>query len=150
MVADGECAVVVMHMAGTPQTMQDDPRYDDVVETVRDYLWTQIERAETAGIVRERICVDPGIGFGKTHAHNLDLLRGAAEFANLGCALLVGASRKGFLGKITGREVGRRDAATAAASLWAAVRGASIVRVHDVAATRDAIEVWGAVQGWGP
>ena len=149
-VAESGCAVVIMHMAGTPQTMQDDPKYDDVVEEVRDYLNTQIERAESAGIARERIAIDPGIGFGKTHAHNQELLRNSWRFANLDCALLVGVSRKGFLGKLTGRAVDRRDAASAVASLWAATQGANVLRVHDAAAMSDAIHVWGAVQGWEP
>lgn len=149
-VADSDCAVVIMHMAGTPQTMQDNPTYGDVVAEVSDYLNAQIERAISFGIARERIAVDPGIGFGKTHDHNLELLRESGRFANLNCALLVGVSRKGFLGKLTGRTIDERDPASVVASLWAATRGASVLRVHNTAAMRDAITIWGAVQGWGP
>ena len=147
-VAESDAGVVVMHMAGTPQTMQGDPVYRDVVEEVLDYLNVQVERAERGGIPRGRIVVDPGIGFGKTHAHNLELLRNTARFATLGCAVLVGTSRKGFLGKITGRPIEQRVAASVASSLAAAVHGASVLRVHDVGPMSDAIKVWGAVNGW--
>ncbi len=147
-VADSDAGVVVMHMAGTPRTMQDDPSYQDLVREVRDYLMAQVDRAGRAGIAPERVAVDPGIGFGKTHAHNLELLRNTARFANLGCALLVGTSRKGFLGKITGRPTDQRAAASVASSLAAAVQGANVLRVHDVGAMSDAIKVWGAVNGW--
>ena len=149
-VADSHAGVIVMHMAGTPQTMQDDPFYQDVVEEVRDYLIAQVDRAERAGIARDRVAVDPGIGFGKTHAHNLELLRNTARFATLGCALLVGTSRKGFLGKITGRPTEQRVAASVVSSLFAAVQGANVLRVHDLGPMSDAIKVWGAVQGWEP
>ncbi len=150
LVAETDCAVVIMHMAGTPQTMQVNPSYSDVVEEVREYLNRQLDRAEVAGIRRERIAVDPGIGFGKTHTHNLELLRNTARFANLDCALLVGVSRKGFLGKITDRGIDRRDTASAVASLSAAVQGARVLRVHDAAIMADAIKTWGAIHGWGP
>jgi len=150
MVADSDCAVVIMHMAGTPQNMQNEPSYSDVVEEVREYLNRQLALAQVAGISRERIAVDPGIGFGKTHTHNLELLRNTARFATLDCALLVGVSRKGFLGRLTGRGIDRRDTASAVGSLFAAVQGARVLRVHDAAIMADAIKTWGAVQGWGP
>jgi dihydropteroate synthase len=147
-VASSDAGVVLMHMAGTPQTMQDDPRYGDVVDEVYAYLRRQVETAQLGGIPRDRIALDPGIGFGKTHAHNLELLRNTARFATLDHALLIGTSRKGFLGKITGRPVDQRSAASVVSSLWAAIQGARVVRVHDVAPMSDAIKIWGAVHGW--
>ena len=104
--------------------------------------------AESRGIPRERIAVDPGIGFGKTHAHNLAILQNVERFDNLGCAVLIGTSRKGFLGKITGRPLAERATASVVSSLAGCVRGARVVRVHDVAPMVDAIRVWTAVQGW--
>ena len=147
LVAEAGAGVVLMHMAGTPQTMQDNPRYDDVVREVRDDLARRIERAEASGIPRDRIAIDPGIGFGKTFEHNLELLRNLDRFANLGCALLVGTSRKGFLGTLTGRPVGGRATASVVSSLAAVVRGAHVVRVHDVGPMVDAIKVWTALFG---
>lgn len=148
LVARSEVGVVIMHMAGTPQTMQNDPVYENVVEEVYDYLARQIEIAEQAGIPRERIAIDPGIGFGKTHAHSLDLLRNTGRFASLGCAVLMGTSRKGFLGKITGRPIDQRATASAVSSLAAAIQGANVLRVHDVGPMSDAIKMWGAIHGW--
>jgi len=147
-VREAGAGVILMHMRGKPQTMQDDPRYEDVVREVRDYLAHRIEWAEAQGIPRSRIAVDPGIGFGKTAAHNLELLQNLHQFATLGCALVVGVSRKGFLGGLTGRPVGQRTTASVAASLAAAVQGADVVRVHDVGPMADAIKVWAAVRGW--
>ena len=147
LVAEAGAGVVLMHMAGTPQTMQVDPCYDDVVQEVRDDLARRIERAEASGIPRERIAIDPGIGFGKTLEHNLELLRNLDRFANLGCALLVGTSRKGFLGTLTGRPVGDRATASVVSSLVAVARGADVVRVHDVGPMVDAIKVWTALVG---
>ncbi len=147
LVAEAGAGVVLMHMAGTPRTMQVDPRYDDVVQEVRDDLARRIERAEASGIPRERIAIDPGIGFGKTLEHNLELLRNLDRFANLGCALLVGTSRKGFLGTLTGRPVGDRATASVVSSLVAVARGADVVRVHDVGPMVDAIKVWTALVG---
>ena len=147
LVAEAGAGVVLMHMAGTPQTMQVDPRYDDVVREVRDDLARRIERAEASGIPRDRIAIDPGIGFGKTFEHNLELLRNLDRFANLGCALLVGTSRKGFLGTLTGRPVGERATASVVSSLAAVARGANVVRVHDVGPMVDAIKVWTALHG---
>jgi dihydropteroate synthase len=147
-VADSGAGVVLMHMRGTPRTMQCDPRYADVVTEVYDHLARRVEAAEAAGIARERIAVDPGIGFGKTFDHNLDLLRNLGRFASLGCAVLAGTSRKGFLGTITGRPVGERATASVVSSLAAALRGADVVRVHDVAPMADALKVWTALGGW--
>jgi dihydropteroate synthase len=142
-----EAGVVLMHMQGTPQTMQLDPHYDDVVGEVLAYLADRIAIAESAGIPRERIAIDPGIGFGKKTAHNLALLRGLDRFATLGCAVLVGVSRKGFLSKLTGRDARTRPTASVACSLNAIQKGAGIVRVHDVAEMVEAVRVWDAIQG---
>jgi dihydropteroate synthase len=125
--------------------MQQDPRYDDVVREVRDFLAARIAAAERSGIGRERIVIDPGFGFGKTLTHNLALLRDLGQLAALGVAVLVGLSRKSMLGKITGRGPGERLYAGVAAALIAVENGARIVRVHDVAATRDVLAVWQAV-----
>jgi dihydropteroate synthase len=138
-----------MHKQGEPQHMQDNPHYDDVVREVREFLGDRIAAAQAAGIARERIVVDPGFGFGKTLEHNLALLRGLRQFEALQVPLLAGLSRKGMLGRITGREVGERVYASVAAALIAVQKGASMVRVHDVAATRDALEIWNAVQASG-
>ena len=148
-VADSGAAVVLMHMLGTPRIMQDDPRYDDVVSDVLRFLAGRIDWCESRGIPRSRIAIDPGIGFGKTFEHNLELLRNLKRFANLGCTLLVGTSRKGLLGTLTGRDVSERAVASAVSSLAACVGGAQVVRVHDVAAMVDAIKVWTRIWGWG-
>jgi dihydropteroate synthase len=140
-------AVCLMHMQGDPGTMQANPSYENVVREVRDYLAGRIAAAEHAGIARDRIVVDPGFGFGKTVEHNLALLRALREFRQLGVALLAGLSRKAMLGKLTGREPQERVHASVAAALAAVQNGAHIVRVHDVAATRDALAVWRAVMG---
>ncbi len=140
--------VVLMHMQGVPRTMQVDPRYNDVVNEVYDFLAHRLEWAESHGIPRERIAIDPGIGFGKTGEHNLEILRNLDRFANLGCVILVGTSRKRFLGVLTGRPVAERAAASVACSLAACLRGARVVRVHDVAPMADAIRIWTAVRGW--
>ena len=137
-------AVCLMHKQGDPRTMQVDPGYQDVVREVRDYLAGRVAAAQAAGIARDRIAVDPGFGFGKNFEHNLDLLRALCQFTGLGAALVVGLSRKSVLGRITGREVGDRAFASVAAALVAVRNGAHIVRVHDVAATRDALAVWQA------
>jgi dihydropteroate synthase len=146
-VAKAPVAVCLMHMQGDPGTMQANPSYQNVVREVRDYLAGRIAAAERAGIARERIVADPGFGFGKTVEHNLALLRALAEFRQLGVALLAGLSRKAMLGKLTGREPPQRVHASVAAALVAVQNGAHIVRVHDVAATRDALAVWQAVKG---
>lgn len=139
--------VILMHMRGDPQTMQQGPiAYDDVVTTVRDYLAAAMGRALSAGIARERIWLDPGIGFGKDVTHNLLLTKGLATLALLGQPVVYGPSRKRFLGAITGRDVGDRDAATAAACAAAILYGAHVLRVHDAEATRDAIAIATAVR----
>jgi dihydropteroate synthase len=145
-VAKTPAAVCLMHMQGEPGTMQANPSYRDVVGEVRDYLAGRVAAAEAAGIARERIVVDPGFGFGKTVEHNLALLRSLGAFRSLGGALLAGLSRKAMLGKLTGREPQERVHASVAAALLAAQNGAHIIRVHDVAATRDALAVWSAVK----
>lgn len=145
-VAATTAAVCLMHKQGDPRTMQQDPRYDDVVSEVREFLAMRIAAAQAAGIGRERIVIDPGFGFGKTLEHNLALLRELGQLAALGVTVLAGLSRKSMLGKITGRDVGERAYAGVAAALIAVENGARIVRVHDVAATRDALAVWNAVR----
>jgi dihydropteroate synthase len=139
LLAERECEVVLMHMLGTPRTMQDDPRYDDVVADVKAFLAERIEVAVGAGIDEERILVDPGIGFGKTAEHNLELLRRLDELRELGRPVVVGASRKSFLGRITGREVDERVGGSVAANTLALAAGADVLRVHDVAAAREAL-----------
>ncbi|MDE1990051.1 MAG: dihydropteroate synthase [Betaproteobacteria bacterium] len=145
--AASDVAVCLMHMQGTPQTMQDNPVYDDVLAEVEAFLLQRAGAAQAAGIARERILLDPGFGFGKTVAHNLVLLRGLKRLAAAGYPLLVGLSRKSVLGAVTGRVVSDRVASSVAAALAAVARGARVLRVHDVAATRDALDVWQAVQG---
>jgi dihydropteroate synthase len=131
-----------MHMLGTPRTMQDDPRYDDVVSDVKAFLEERAAFAVATGIAEERIVVDPGIGFGKTGAHNLELLRRLNELTELGFPLMIGTSRKSFLGRLTGRtEPADRLAATVASCVMAYERGASVFRVHDVAPVHDALAV---------
>lgn len=138
--------VVLMHMLGEPRSMQEDPRYDDVVAQVHRFLAERIFAAELAGIPKKHLVADPGFGFGKTTAHNLELLAGLERLAELGVPVLAGLSRKRSIGELTGRAVpGERVAGSVAAHLLAAQRGARIVRVHDVAATVDALKVWEAV-----
>ena len=146
-VASAPVAVCLMHMQGEPGTMQSDPTYGDVVKEVRDYLAARVAAAEKAGIARDRIVVDPGFGFGKTVEHNLSLLASLGQLRFPGIALMAGLSRKATLGKLTGREPRDRGPASVAAALLAVQNGAHIVRVHDVAATRDALTVWAAVKG---
>jgi dihydropteroate synthase len=141
-VARAGCECCLMHMLGEPRTMQDDPRYDDVVDEVRAFLEARAAFAVAEGVAPERIHVDPGIGFGKTAAHNLELLRRLDEIAGLGFPVMVGTSRKSFLGRITGREDPHdRVAATVATTVLALERGATLFRVHDVAPTVDALKV---------
>ena len=128
LVAESGAGVVLMHMQGTPQTMQVDPRYQDVVREVVDDLARKVERAERAGIDRERIAIDPGIGFGKSFEHNLILLKDLEAFHEIGCLLLVGTSRKGFLGKLTGKRSGDQSIASVASALAAAAAGARVLR----------------------
>ena len=138
------CGVCLMHMRGTPESMQQRPHYDDVVDEVAAFLRERAAALAARGVAPERITLDPGIGFGKSVAHNIELLRRQRELLGLGRPLLVGWSRKSTLGAITGREVGQRQAASVAAALAAVQAGARIVRVHDVAATVDALKVWQA------
>jgi dihydropteroate synthase len=141
-VADRHCDCCLMHMLGEPRTMQHDPRYGDVVDDVRAFLEERIEFVVREGVREERILVDPGIGFGKTMAHNLALLRRLDEIVAIGFPVVIGTSRKSFLGRLTGRDDPHdRVAATLATTVMALERGASVFRVHDVAPTRDALAV---------
>ena len=145
-VAAGGVAACLMHMQGEPRNMQAQPHYDDVVAEVKDFLRQRLNAAIAAGIPRERLVLDPGFGFGKMLEHNIELLRHLDQFLDLDVPLLVGLSRKSMLGKITGNEVSDRVYASVAAALLAVAKGASILRVHDVKATRDALAVYNAVQ----
>jgi dihydropteroate synthase len=143
--AETGMSVVLMHAQGEPKTMQDDPRYDDVVLEVFDYLERRIGAAVKAGIARPRIAADPGLGFGKTLAHNLALLAHASLFHGLGVPLLIGASRKRFIQGVSGGEAPQsREPGSQAAAIAAAAQGAQILRVHDVAGSRQALAVWRA------
>jgi len=143
-------AVCLMHAQGDPRTMQENPRYDDVVLDVYDFLAARVAQAEAAGIPRTRLIVDPGIGFGKTLAHNLALLHRLSIFHALGCPVLLGASRKRFIGRLSGVEPAEaRLAGSLAAALAGADEGAQILRVHDVAETRQALSVWRAIRMGG-
>jgi dihydropteroate synthase len=144
--AQSGAAVCVMHMKGEPGTMQDDPRYADVVAEVGDYLEDRVAECLAVGIPRDSIVVDPGFGFGKTLEHHLEMMARLGEFAGLGCPLLVGLSRKSMLGVLTGRPVGERLYAGVAAAAIAVSRGADIVRAHDVAATLDAVRIGAAMR----
>ena len=143
--AGSEAGICLMHMKGEPRTMQVEPRYDDVVGEVCDFLRDRASKVMAAGIAPERICIDPGFGFGKTLQHNLLLVRGLDRLAGIG-TVLFGASRKASLGQLTGRPAGERLVPSVAMALLAAERGASILRVHDVAATRDALAIWTALR----
>ncbi|WP_436297902.1 dihydropteroate synthase [Stieleria mannarensis] len=144
---DAQVGVCVMHMRGTPQTMQDDPTYDDVVEEIYDYLQQRLAFCLDAGLAKERVCLDPGIGFGKTHEHNLRLLRHTARFCDLDAPILIGHSRKGFIGKLLGDKTADRTAATLGVSLAVAAAGAHVIRVHDVRPTVDALKLFRACGG---
>lgn len=143
--SDTGLPVCLMHMQGEPGTMQQAPRYDDVVKDVCQFLLDRVTAAEAAGISRERLLLDPGFGFGKTDDHNLDLLKGLPELAELGLPVLVGLSRKSMIGRLLGREVDERLAGSVALALMAVERGARIVRAHDVAQTVDALRLWQAL-----
>ncbi len=146
LVAAEKVPVVLMHMQGTPQTMQNDPRYGDVVREVRDFLAAQMFEAMDAGIAQEQIVLDPGIGFGKTLEHNLELLRGLPALAALGRPLLVGVSRKGFIGRILNLDPPGRLEGSLAAAVAAILAGANLVRVHDVGETLRAARVADAIR----
>jgi dihydropteroate synthase len=150
LVADRGVDCCLMHMLGEPRTMQDAPQYDDVVDDVKAFLVERMQAATAAGISEDRISLDPGIGFGKTLEHNLELLRRVDELVAIGRPLVIGTSRKSFLGRITGRDVTERVHATVATTVIAYERGARVFRVHDVAATLDALQVAAATFGRWP
>jgi dihydropteroate synthase len=143
--AEREAGLVLMHMQGDPRTMQADPSYDDVVDDVKGFLAERLAVAVDAGVDEERIWLDPGIGFGKTLEHNLELLRRLGELRELGRPLVVGTSRKSFLGKIDGSAVDERIGGTIASSVLAAAEGADVLRVHDVAETAQGLRTAGAI-----
>jgi dihydropteroate synthase len=145
--AERGATVVLMHMLGKPRTMQEDPRYDDVVAEVKAFLAGRLEAAVAAGIDEGRVWLDPGIGFGKTAAHNIELLRRLGELRGLGRPLVVGTSRKSFIGKLDGSPADQRLGGTIASSVLAAAEGADVLRVHDVAEVRQALTVAAAILG---
>jgi dihydropteroate synthase len=145
--AERRVGVVLMHMPGNPRTMQEDPRYEDVVDDIKAFLAARLEFALAAGIDEERIWLDPGIGFGKTLEHNLELLRRLGELRELGRPLVVGTSRKSFIGKVDGSDVEDRIGGSIASSVLAAAEGADVLRVHDVAEMAQALTVANAVLG---
>jgi len=145
-VASADVGLIAMHMQGTPQTMQAEPHYDDVVAEVGAYLRGRAHDLEAAGVDAARIALDPGFGFGKTLEHNVALFRAIPSLASMGYPLLVGVSRKRMIGEITGRPLGERTAGSVAAALLAVQNGARLVRVHDVKETVDAIRVWTATK----
>jgi len=144
-----DCGVCLVHKQGDPQTMQQDPHYDDVVGEVREFLAQRVAACQAAGVSRDRVVIDPGFGFGKRSVHNLELLRNLRSLASLKVPVLAGLSRKSTLGKITNQPVEQRAIASVTAALLAVQRGAAIVRVHDVAQTRDALRILGAVEELG-
>lgn len=145
--AETGVGVCAMHIQGTPQTMQDDPTYTDIVEEIFAYLRKRRDSLAAAGIAADRIALDPGIGFGKTHQHNLTLLAGCRRLHDLGCPLLVGPSRKGFIGKVLGDKHAQRLYGTIGVALSLASQGVQIVRVHDVRAVREALSLFAATGG---
>ncbi len=145
--AERGAVLILMHMQGDPRTMQDDPVYDDVVDDVKAFLAERLAVAVDAGVDEERVWLDPGIGFGKTLEHNLELLRRLGELLELGRPLVVGTSRKSFLGKIDGSAVNDRIGGTLSSSVLAAAEGAEVLRVHDVAEVAQAIKVASAILG---
>jgi dihydropteroate synthase len=147
LVARRETPVVLMHMKGEPKSMQDDPRYEDVALEVYDYLAARVAACVATGIPRARIAIDPGLGFGKSFAHNHELLERLAIFHGLGCAILIGASRKGFTAGGARLEPKARLAGSLAAALAALGQGAQLLRVHDVAETRQAVRIWRGAYG---
>jgi dihydropteroate synthase len=145
--AERGCGVILMHMFGTPRTMQADPRYDDVVADVKAFLAERLQAAVAAGVPEEGIWLDPGIGFGKTGAHNMELLRRLSELRELGRPLVIGTSRKSFIGRIDGSPPEERLGGTIASSVLAAVEGAEVLRVHDVAEVGQALTMAAAILG---
>jgi dihydropteroate synthase len=144
--AETGCEVVLMHMLGDPRTMQENPIYDDVVDDIKAFLAERIEYAVSRGVDEDRIWVDPGIGFGKTVEHNLELHRRLGELSELGRPIAFGSSRKSFIGKLTGAEVNQRVGGTIASNLIACANGARMLRVHDVKPMRDALTVADAIR----
>ena len=142
-----QAGVCAMHMQGTPQTMQDDPQYADLLGDIGQYLTARRDALQAAGVAHERICLDPGIGFGKTHEHNLLLARGCGQYHQLGCPLLMGHSRKGFLAKIIGSPDADRTAATVGMAVAFARQGVQVIRVHDVQPAREAVLAFAAAGG---
>jgi dihydropteroate synthase len=149
-IAETGAGVCAMHMQGTPQTMQDNPTYRDVAADIYAYLQQVRDRLQSHGISRDRMALDPGIGFGKTHQHNLDLLAAAGQFHALGCPLLLGPSRKGFIAKVIGDKSADRLAGTTGVVLALARAGVQIIRVHEIAPIRQALQLFGAVGGIEP
>jgi dihydropteroate synthase len=147
--ADHDAELVLMHMQGSPRTMQENPTYDDVVDDVKAFLAERMQVAIAGGLAEERIWLDPGIGFGKTVEHNLELLRRLSELTELGRPLVVGTSRKSFLGKISGAEVDERLGGTVASCAIAYANGAAMLRVHDVRAVREGMQVAAAILAAG-
>jgi dihydropteroate synthase len=147
--ADSAAGICAMHMQGTPQTMQEDPRYHDVVAEVGEYLGARLKALLAAGVGAEHVCLDPGIGFGKTHQHNLTLMAHCGQLHELGRPLLVGHSRKGFLGKLLGDEQTDRTSATVGAAMSLAGQGVQVIRVHDVRPVREALLAFDAAGGIG-
>jgi dihydropteroate synthase len=145
-VANSNAALCIMHMRGEPRSMQVAPEYEDVTGEIRTFLADRVDACVAAGVGRDRILVDPGFGFGKTIAHNLQLLRDLSQFTSLGCPILVGVSRKRMIGDLTGRAADARMPGSIAAALLAVQRGARVIRAHDVAATVDALKVLSAVE----
>ena len=148
--ADAGAGLILMHMKGTPRTMQRDPTYDDLLGEIKDFLAGRLRIAADAGVPEDGIWLDPGIGFGKTTEHNVELIDRLSELSDLGRPLVLGASRKSFLGALSGRDVDRRLGGSLAAAVIGLTRGADVLRVHDVSATREAIEVAEAISGSRP
>lgn len=143
--AELACPVILMHAQGSPETMQDNPHYENTVGEIRDWLAKRIDACEFAGIERSNITIDPGIGFGKRQEDNLAILGQLESFQTLGCPILMGASRKSFIGRIDGSTADDRLGGSLAAALWSAAKGADILRVHDVSETVQALRVWEAM-----
>jgi dihydropteroate synthase len=150
LVAERGCGLVLMHMQGSPRTMQESPAYDDVVVEVRAFLAERLQRAIEAGVEERRVWLDPGIGFGKAVEHNLELIRRLGELRELGRPIVLGTSRKSFIGRLTGREVDQRLGGTIASNVLGLIAGADVLRVHEVAAMREAIVVATAITGGRP
>jgi len=147
LVRETDVPVIIMHMQGTPSDMQVDPHYKDVVVEISDFFKERLAWAAENGVPAKRFNIDPGIGFGKTVGHNLSILKRVSEFSRLGCPVLIGHSRKAFIGKILNTEVDERDVATAAVSALCAMQGVSILRVHDVKKTVEAVRLAEAING---